>query len=157
MEMTQTEPAAPHPGASTAVALFDVGKSDDSIGRLSPPPSPLLLSFRPDAALAAPEAQPGTTIEPSPLASAVCGANGVDWRTYAQCLRRADPGPWAGILTRREASVAAGLLAGNADEKDVSRRFPIAACSFHRYVMRIFGKFGVHSLEGARRELRRRT
>ncbi len=156
MNITQTEQVGPLPEASIAVALLDDGKPGDRSRNLMHPLKPPLLPLALAATSAGPGAQPSAANGASPLALAVCGGGDIDWRIYVQCLRRADPGPWAGILTRREARVAAGLLACRTDAKDVSRRFPIEGSTFHRYTMRIYRKLGVHTLEDARRELRRR-
>jgi DNA-binding NarL/FixJ family response regulator len=44
----------------------------------------------------------------------------------------------------------------HADEKEIAKAFPIRCSTVHHYLVGIYEKPGVHNLENARRELRRR-
>jgi hypothetical protein len=158
MKVIQTHPVVdPRQGAAATVALLADAKPRDFIRILRRPLNPPRLPLGAAARLAGRRAQPGAANQPSPLALAVSGAGGIDWRTYAQCLHRADPGPWADILTRTEARVAAHMLVSSAEPKVVSQRIAKLRCStIRRCLTRIYKKLGVHNFEAAREELRRR-
>jgi DNA-binding CsgD family transcriptional regulator len=88
---------------------------------------------------------------------AVSGAGGIDWCAYAECLRRADPGPWSGLFTPAEARVAACLLTGRMTNKEIADELEIACSRVHDCLLQIFKKLGVHRRGEARLGLCRGT
>jgi DNA-binding CsgD family transcriptional regulator len=79
----------------------------------------------------------------------------MDWKKLLGCLRRVDPGPWAGVLTGPEAKVAACLLVQKGREREIASRLHLSRRTVHGYMNHIFRKLNVHSRKAASLKLKR--